>query len=173
MVKKKLEKKTNITKITPIMKYILIDKIKNCEIGKELTAVKNVSLAEEYLQDHFPAFPVLPGVFLLQGMVQSAAWLVRQTQGYSNSMVLLETARNVNYKSFAAPGMQVVYTAKAKTIEENVSSFVCSGMVDGEEIVKAKISLRHFNLAEKNSAYAQTDAEMIEKLKARWDIIKP
>jgi 3-hydroxyacyl-[acyl-carrier-protein] dehydratase len=91
------------------MRFILIDKITALEPGKTLTAVKSVSLAEEYLADHFPIFPVLPGVLLLEGMIESASWLVRQKQDFANSIVLLEQARNVKYKSFLAPGMQIEY----------------------------------------------------------------
>jgi 3-hydroxyacyl-[acyl-carrier-protein] dehydratase len=59
------------------MRFILIDKIVEIEKGRRIKAVKSVTLAEEYLADHFPAFPVLPGVFLLEGLIESASWLVR------------------------------------------------------------------------------------------------
>ena len=62
------------------MRFILIDKVVSLETGKEIKAVKSVSLAEEYLADHFPTFPVLPGVLLLQGLIESASWLVRQKE---------------------------------------------------------------------------------------------
>ena len=88
------------------MKFILIDKIVKIVPGKEIQTVKNVSLSEEYLADHFPTFPVLPGVFLLQGLVESACWLVRETENFAHSMVLLAQAKNVKYKSFAAPGYE-------------------------------------------------------------------
>ena len=55
------------------MRFILIDKVVSLEPGKEIKAVKSVSLAEEYLADHFPAFPVLPGVLLLEGLIESAS----------------------------------------------------------------------------------------------------
>ena len=60
---KMLEKANYLTKI-PRMKFILIDRILSFEPGKTLRAVKSVSLAEEYLGDHFPIFPVLPGVLV-------------------------------------------------------------------------------------------------------------
>ena len=154
------------------MRFILIDRIVSLEPGKQIKAVKGVSLAEEYLADHFPAFPVLPGVLLLEGLIESASWLVRETENFAHSMLLLEQARNVKYKSFLAPGSQIEYTVDAKTIEENVSSFTGSGVSDGEKIVEAKFGLRHFNLADENSAMAAVDAEIIENMKKRWKLLK-
>ena len=154
------------------MRFILIDKIVSLEAGKQIKAVKNVSLSEEYLADHFPTFPVLPGVLLLEGLIESASWLVRRTENFAHSMILLEQARNVKYKSFLAPGSQIEYTVKARKIEENVSSFSGVGFSEGERIVEARFALRHFNLADKDSAMAVVDAGVIESLKKRWELLK-
>lgn len=159
-----------MTKI-PTMKFILIDKITALDPGRQLTAVKSVSLAEEYLADHFPVFPVLPGVLLLEGLIESASWLVRQHQDFSNSMVLLESVTNVKYKSFAAPGMQIQYTVTASTIEENTSSFKGLGICGDEAIVEAKLTLRHFNLSAENPKLAHVDGTITEKMKQRWKLL--
>lgn len=153
------------------MKFVLIDKIVKIEPGKEIQTVKNVSLSEEYLADHFPTFPVLPGVFMLGGLVESACWLVRKTENFAHSMVLLAQAKNVKYKSFAAPGSNIQYTVIAKDIEETISSFSGTGVCNGESIVEARFSLRHFNLAEKDSRLAAEDDYIIEKLKERLKLL--
>jgi len=153
------------------MRFILIDKVVSLENGKQIKAVKSVSLAEEYLADHFPTFPVLPGVLLLEGLIESASWLVRQTENFAHSMILLEQARNVKYKSFLAPGSQIEYTVQAKTIEENISSFAGFGLSQGERIVEAQFGLKHFNLADQNSAMAAVDATIIENMKKRWELL--
>ena len=153
------------------MRFILIDKIVSLEPGKEIKTLKSVSLAEEYLGDHFPTFPVLPGVLLLEGLIESASWLVRQKENFAHSMILLEQARNVKYKSFLAPGGQIEYFVQAKTIEENISGFTGFGLSDGQRIVEASFGLRHFNLADKNPAMAAVDAEIIENMKKRWKLL--
>jgi 3-hydroxyacyl-[acyl-carrier-protein] dehydratase len=163
--------------ITPVlttiqqMKFVLIDKIMALTPGKSLSAVKSVSLAEEYLADHFPIFPVLPGVLLLEGLIESGSWLVRHTQDFTHSMVLLESARNVRYKSFAAPGMQIVYQVQAQMLENNTSSFTGEGLCGNEPIVEAKFTLRHFNLADENPKMARIDGQIIESMRQRWKLL--
>jgi len=154
------------------MKFVLVDKVVELEEGKSIKTVKNLSLAEEYLADHFPTFPVLPGVLLLEGLIESASWLVRQSENYAHSMVLLEQARNVKYKSFLAPGMQIEYTVEAKTVEDNVSSFSGRGVSGDELILEARFGLRHFNLADDDAKMAAVDAEVIQNLKDRWKLLK-
>ena len=154
------------------MRFILIDKIISLQPGLEIKAIKNVSLAEEYLADHFPTFPVLPGVLLLEGLIESASWLVRENENFAHSMILLKQARNVKYKSFLAPGGQIEYTVQTKVIEENVSTFSGFGSSKGERIVEARFELRHFNLADQDPALAEADAVVIENMKQRWKLLR-
>ncbi|MHC4171964.1 MAG: hotdog family protein [Planctomycetota bacterium] len=160
------------------MRFILIDKVVSLESGKEIKTVKSVSLAEEYLADHFPTFPVLPGVLLLEGLIESASWLVRETENFAHSMILLEQARNVKYRSFLVPGSRIEYTVQAKTIEENLSSFTGFGLSEGQKIVEARFGLKHFNLTDDpcrqqaGATMAAADARIIENMKKRWKLLR-
>jgi 3-hydroxyacyl-[acyl-carrier-protein] dehydratase len=153
------------------MRFILIDKVLSLEAGKLIKTVKNVTLAEEYLADHFPTFPVLQGVLLLEGLIESASWLVRQNENFSHSMILLEEAKNVKYKSFLVPGTSIEYTVEARDIEENVSSFTGFGISKGQQIVEARLGLRHFNLADDNPVMSGVDAVIVENMKKRWKLL--
>ncbi|HWC90817.1 MAG TPA: beta-hydroxyacyl-ACP dehydratase, partial [Pirellulales bacterium] len=72
--------------------------------GVRITTIKSLSLAEEYLADHFPRFPVMPGVLMLESLTQTGAWLVRASEDFAHSMVLLKEARNVKFANFVVPG---------------------------------------------------------------------
>src|SRR5207244_329602 len=64
------------------MRFNLVDRILEVQPGKLLRAVKNLTLGEEYLADHFPTFPVMPGVLMLQTLVEAGAWLLRLTSDF-------------------------------------------------------------------------------------------
>src|ERR1700744_4567225 len=89
------------------MRFLLIDRITELEPQKSLVAIKNLSLAEEYLADHFPGFPVMPGVLMLEALTQAGAWLIRETEDFAHSIILLKTARTIKYGSFVEPGRQL------------------------------------------------------------------
>ena len=74
------------------------------EAGRKITSVKLLTLAEEYLQDHFPSYPVLPGVMMLEALTQASAWLIRASEDFAHSVVELKEARNVKYGNFVEPG---------------------------------------------------------------------
>ncbi len=154
------------------MKFILLDRIVSIEPPKRIVATKSLSLAEEYLADHFPTFPVMPGVLMLEAMVQASAWLVRVHRDFAKSMIVLAEARNINYKSFVTPGGSLEVTADAVKIEDAASDFkVCGRGDEGEEIVKARLKLRHYNLAEQSAEWAQTDERLISDMKDRFELL--
>ena len=153
------------------MKFVLIDRITELVPGKRIVAVKALSLAEEYLADHFPRFPVMPGVLMIEALVQASSWLVRETEGYRHSMLVLNEARNVTYKSFVAPGSVLEVVVEAKVIESGTSRFVGVGRQGETEMVKAHWSLRHFNLADEDPSLAALDRRLIASLQQQAQLL--
>src|SRR3990172_8464823 len=93
------------------MRFSLVDRIISLEKGRTITAVKNVSLAEEYLQDHFPGFPVLPGVMMVEALVQASAWLLRHSEDFRFSTILLKQAKALKFNNFVTPGKTLTVTS--------------------------------------------------------------
>jgi len=153
------------------VKFVLIDRISELEPGRRIIAHKALSLAEEYLGDHFPAFPVLPGVLMLEAMVQASAWVVREALDFAPSLVLLKEARNVTYKSFVAPGQVLTIESNCKELAAEQSAFAACGTVDGREIVKGKLILRHLNLADQDPRLAEVDERIRAHLRKLFGLI--
>jgi 3-hydroxyacyl-[acyl-carrier-protein] dehydratase len=151
------------------MRFTLIDRITGLKAGDEISAVKNVSLAEEYLQDHFPLFPVLPGVFMLEAMTEAAAWLIRFTDDFAHSVVTLKEARNVKYADFVEPGNTLTVTAKIVKHEERMVSLKADGTVDGRPHVSARLVLERYNLSDTNPPDAELDEYSIAEMRKLFD----
>src|SRR5208337_3056093 len=113
--------KTPCDELQKPVKFNLIDRIEEVSESR-LVAVKYVSLAEEYLADHFPTFPVLPGVMMLEAMTQAASWLMHLRSGFAKSMVVLKEARNVKFGNFVAPGNALRIEVDAVKIADNSGS---------------------------------------------------
>lgn len=154
------------------MRFQLVDRIVELEAGTRIVATKAVSLAEEYLGDHFPTFPILPGVLMLQALVESASWLSRATTDFAHSMILLEEARNVTYKSFVKPGHQMRVEVSCRRMGDERSDFAGTGHCGPAEVVKARFTLRQFNLVDRNPALAAVDRRVTQAARARFDLLR-
>src|SRR5689334_1394240 len=123
------------------LKFNLIDKIESITDDK-IVAVKYVSLAEEYLADHFPTFPVLPGVMMLEALVQAAGWILHRRNKFAKAMTVLKEARNVKYGTFVALGNSLeVEVEYFKPSEGGGAVFKATGFVRETQAVSARIEL--------------------------------
>ena len=147
------------------MRFTLIDRVTHLEPGARITAVKNLSMAEEYLADHFPGFPVMPGVLMLEAMTQAGAWLVRVSEDFAHSTVILKEARNIKYGNFVEPGQTLTITAEIVGQDEREVKIKAQGAVDGKQAVSGRLVLARYNLAEADPQRAFTDQVVIQKLR--------
>lgn len=152
------------------MKFNLIDKVEALS-DERIIAVKYVSLAEEYLADHFPTFPVLPGVMMLEAVTQAAGWLLHHRSGFAKSMAVLKEARNVKYGSFVAPGNFLRVEIELARESPAGASFKAVGSVNDKQALQARVELAYFNLADKEPELADLDARLSEHNRARWAVL--
>lgn len=139
------------------MRFCLLDRIVELEPGVRITGIKRLRPDEDYLKDHFPRFPVMPGVLMLEAMYQASAWLVRQSEGFAHSMVVLKEARNIKYADFVTPGKELVVTAEIIKQDERLTTLKAQGTIDGNVAVNGRLVLERFNLAERYPKRANTD----------------
>ena len=158
------------------VKFNLIDKVEMVS-PQRIVAVKHVSLAEEYLADHFPTFPVLPGVMMLEAAVQAAGWLLHTRDNFARSMAVLKEAKNVKYGQFVAPGDFLRVEVELTEPTDRGGMFKVNGtvMANGAAAtaIAARLELAYFNLAETNTAFAPIDQKLREHNRVRWGLIAP
>lgn len=93
------------------MRWFWIDRFLDFESGKSARAVKNVTLAEEHLHDHYPGFPVMPGSLILEGMAQTGGILLGETHKFEHVVILAKVPKLV-FHSWARPGDTLIYSAR-------------------------------------------------------------
>ena len=86
--------------------FLLIDRVINLEVGKNLTAIKNVTFNEPHFQGHFPKKPIMPGVTIVEAMAQTSAVLVSHSLGTLDEELLIYfmTIDNCRFRKIVCPG---------------------------------------------------------------------
>jgi 3-hydroxyacyl-[acyl-carrier-protein] dehydratase len=155
------------------MRLTFIDRIIELKPGERITAAKCLSLTEDYLADHFPCFPIMPGVLMLEAMYQTAAWLVRATDRFHHSLITLSDVNNVKYSDFVEPGQTLRVTAELIKQADLEFRFKCQGEVEDRVAVRGRLTLQASSLAENNPDQAPIDDYMIRSLRRKFQILYP
>jgi 3-hydroxyacyl-[acyl-carrier-protein] dehydratase len=154
------------------MRFNLVDRIVDVIPGKSLRAVKNLTLAEEYLADHFPTFPVMPGVLMLQTLVEAGAWLLRLSEDFRYSIIVLREAKNVKYGTFMDPGKQMAIEVELAGQDGSTATFKGKGETGGASTVSARFTLDRYNLRDRYPALEAADRRLVEYLRERAVLLK-
>jgi len=153
------------------MRFSLIDRIEILEPGSSITAVKTLSMAEEYLGDHFPHFPVMPGVLMLEAMIQASAWLVRATEDFAHSIVVLKEAKSIKYGKFVEPGQTLRVTAEIVSQSDQETVLKARGTVDGRTAAGAKLVLQRYNLRDQDPRHGPTDEQIVRQMRQQFALL--
>ncbi len=115
------------------MRWYWIDRFIEFESGRQAKAVKNVSLAEEHLHDHFPGFPVMPASLMIEGMAQTGGILLGEKNNFKYNVILAKVPK-VEFHSWACPGDQLIYSAVLQDSRDEGGSVTVTARV-GERLV--------------------------------------
>jgi 3-hydroxyacyl-[acyl-carrier-protein] dehydratase len=120
------------------MRWIWIDKVVEFESGRRAVAVKNVTLAEEHVHDHFPGFPMMPECLMVEAMAQTAGILVGQAKNFQEKVILAKISKAV-FHDFVVPGDTLRLEARIETIAPEAASIV--GRISRGDQLIAEIQL--------------------------------
>ncbi len=154
------------------MRFVLVDRITELKTGQSLVAVKNLSLAEEYLADHFPGFPVMPGVLMLEALTQAGAWLIRDMEDFAHSVVLLKRAKTIKYGSFVEPGRQLHLKVTLVAHDDRETTFKGEGSIEGQSMVRGQFTLMRYNLRDRDPELHATDASIVSGLRDLYAMLR-
>lgn len=153
------------------MRFNLVDRILEIQPGQVVRARKNLTLGEEYLADHFPSFPVMPGVLMLQALVEAGAWLLRISDDFQHSLIVLREAKNIKYGTFMDPGRSMIVTAELVEQDGPLAVLKGKGEVDGAATVSGRFTLLRSNLRDRNPAWRNRDERLIQHWKDRYALL--
>lgn len=120
------------------MRWIWIDKFVEFESGKRAVSLKNVTLAEEHLHDHFPGFPVMPECLCIEAMAQTGGILVGEAGKFKEKVVLAKIKKAVFFE-YVRPGDTLLLEAKIDIIAHEAASV--SGTITCGKKTVAEIDL--------------------------------
>ncbi len=120
------------------MRFFLIDRITEWKPGERATAIKNISLSEDFFDDHFPRMPVMPGVLILEGMAQIAGLLLEETarRDYGiEEKAIMSVIDKTKFREVTRPGDQLVYEAVLMNYSDLGGKLTVQAMKDGRQVV--------------------------------------
>lgn len=150
------------------MRFSQLDRILTLKKSDSIEAVKCLSLSEEYLQDHFPRFPIMPGVLMVESMFQTSMWLLRATDEFRHSTVVLRQTKSLTFRDFVQPGNSLKVTAKIKSVKDSLTTLQVNGTIDGNPSVKGRLVLDTYNLCEREGVDPAIDGYMNREFRVKF-----
>lgn len=128
------------------MRHYWLDRIIDLQPGVRATGVKAVALAEDEFESHFPGNPVLPGVYLLEGLAQTAGVLLSETT-LGKRVALMVSVDRARFLAFARPGDQVLLTVEVEALDDDLARVRGAATVGERAIASARLTFRLLDIA--------------------------
>ena len=122
--------------------FILVDRVISMDLGKEITAIKNVTINEPYFPGHFSYHPVMPGVLIVEALAQAAALLsfkTMNTKPTEDSVYYFAGIDNARFKKPVNPGDQIVLHVKIDRVLKGIWKYSGTATVDNEIVAEANM----------------------------------
>ena len=140
------------------MRWFWIDRYTEFVSGQQATAVKNVSLAEDHLHDHFPGSPIMPASLIVEGIAQAGGIMLGQATGFERQVVLAKVAKARFYFE-ARAGDTLVYHVEAQDIRDDGA--IISGTSRVGERLQAEVELVFAQLGSKGEQTGMFERETL------------
>jgi len=122
--------------------FLLIDKVTEIEIGKSLTAIKNISFNEPQFSGHFPSQPIMPGVLIIEALAQATGILAFKSEvgkPQEGQIYMLVGIDNARFKRIVEPGDQLKLVVDVVTVKRGIWKFKGTAYVDDKVVTSAEL----------------------------------
>ncbi|MCL2160769.1 MAG: 3-hydroxyacyl-ACP dehydratase FabZ [Betaproteobacteria bacterium] len=123
------------------MRFLLVDSILEWKPGVGAVGVKNISLSEDFFDDHFPLKPIMPGVLIIEGMAQLSGLLLEETMKQRDIKIkaLMSMVDKAKFRQPVYPGCQLRYDCVISQINEMGGRIAASASVDGTPVAECTL----------------------------------
>lgn len=116
--------------------FLLVDRVLEKETRKRIVAIKNVTMNEPHFQGHFPGFPIMPGVLIIEAMAQVAGLMVMEKG--ADTLPMFASIDNVKFKTPVRPGDQLRFEVEVVKIKGSFVRTAGKATVDGKVVAEAE-----------------------------------
>jgi 3-hydroxyacyl-[acyl-carrier-protein] dehydratase len=153
------------------MRWFWVDRFTEFESGRRATGVKNISLAEEHMHDHFPGNPLMPHSLVIEGIAQTGGLLVGEWSSWRKRVILAKIAK-AKFHSYARPGDLLIYESNILEINddgaltENKGYIQRAGSTEKELYVEIEMFFAHLSETQDRELFAASEfAAMLRSLR--------
>ncbi len=153
------------------MRWIWIDKFLEFRSGQFARAIKNLTLAEEHLHDHFPGYPVMPASLIIEGLAQTGGILVGEAGGFAEKVILAKIPR-AEFFGVACAGDQLIYEVTLTDLRSEGAVVEAKAFLNGELLADAEIVFAHLDNSRANQIFGPKNFVFTQQLLGVLDLAK-
>ncbi len=118
--------------------FLLVDRVVELEPGRRAVGLKNVTMGDPFFQGHFPSYPVMPGVLIVEALAQVGAVALLTTPEFAGKLALFAGIDNVRFKRQVKPGDRLRLAVELSQIRRGIGAGTGQATVDGELACKGE-----------------------------------
>jgi 3-hydroxyacyl-[acyl-carrier-protein] dehydratase len=153
------------------MRWIWIDRFVEFRRGKSARAVKNLSLAEDHLADHFPGYPVMPACLIIEGLAQTGGILVGEANDFREKVVLAKINRATFHRE-ALAGEELTYDVEILSLRPEGASIAGKARVGDDPVADAEIFFAHLDQARSKQLFGDHNFVFTGELKRVLGLVR-
>jgi 3-hydroxyacyl-[acyl-carrier-protein] dehydratase len=122
--------------------FLLVDRVTSLEPGKSIRGIKNVTMNEPFFVGHFPGYPVMPAVLVIEALAQLAsilAWKIAGRSPADGSLIFFAGINDARFRRQVRPGDQLVLESEVQRLVRGIGKFAVRAKVDGEIVAEANL----------------------------------